>query len=327
MAYFDLPLHELETYRPASTAQPDFEQFWLDTLAETAQRPVLVETTALDLPYCGVRFARVTYSGWADSPIVGTYACPEGSGPFPGLVLYHGYSSCRPDPFEMLSWTSQGYATLAIDVRGQSGESSDTVGYSGGHAPGYLTLGIGDPHHHYYRGVFVDGVRALACLAGQPEVDRSHMFVAGRSQGGGITLATAALWAMSTQHVPHSAWSGIRLRAAIAEIPFLCHFERAATIVDSDPYQEIGRYCRMSRVEPALVLRTLSYFDGMNFANYVITPTLVTAGLMDMVCPPSTIFAAYNAIPAGKRIIVDQFGQHDTFPGVPEARVRWFQQS
>jgi len=97
------------------------------------------------------------------------YAAPEGDGPFPAIALYHGYGGRRPEPFELLSWISQGYAVLAIDVRGQGGESSDPLGYPGSRTPGLLTLGIGDPHSDYYRGVYVAALRVVEGLAAQPE--------------------------------------------------------------------------------------------------------------------------------------------------------------
>jgi cephalosporin-C deacetylase len=240
--------------------------------------------------------------------------CPAGSGPFPAVSLYHGYTSRRAEPFELLSWTSQGYAVLATDVRGQSGESSDSSGYPGGHAAGYLTMGVSDPASYYYRGAYIDAVRAVAVLAAQPEVDAARICLSGGSQGGALTLAAAALCAL--QQVP--------IRAAVAEIPFLCHFERAATLMDSGPYTEIGAYCRRSGADVAQVFGTLSYFDCMNLADMIAAPTLVTVGLMDTICPPSTVFAAYNAIGAPKELFVSHFGEHELFPGVHTARMRWF---
>jgi cephalosporin-C deacetylase len=314
--HFDMPLPELQTYRPPLTRQDDFQQFWRATLDEAAQQPLGIHLDPLGLPYTGVRLYRARYAGWRGAEIVGTYAHPDAPGPFPGLVIYHGYGSKHPDPFELLSWTSQGYAVLAIDVRGQSGESSDTSGYPGGHAPGFLTLGVSDPASYYYRGVFLDATRAIEVLAEQPVVNRERLIIIGASQGGALTLAAAALCALKP----------LPLRATVAEIPFLCHFERAATLVDTQPYQEIVRYCRRSGADPAQVFRTLSYFDCMNLADQITAPTLVTAGLMDDICPPSTIFAAYNYIQAPKEMFVAPFGDHMTFPGVPEARARWLQQ-
>jgi cephalosporin-C deacetylase len=228
--------------------------------------------------------------------------------------MYHGYSSVRPDAFELLSWVSQGYAVLAIDVRGQSGESSDSGSYPGGQVPGYLTRGIEQPATYYYRGAYIDAVRAVEALASHAAIDSRRVGVVGGSQGGALALAAAALCALA---------GNIAVRAAVAEIPFLCHFERAVTLVDSEPYREIATYCRRHGADSAQVFRTLSYFDVMNLTSLIQAPTLVTSGLMDMICPPSTIFAAYNNISAPKEIFVDPFGEHEMFPGVYAARARW----
>jgi cephalosporin-C deacetylase len=312
--HFDLPLHELHTYRPPQTRQPDFEPFWRDTLAAAAQQPLDLRLEPLDLPYRGASLARARYTGWEGAEIVGTWVSPEGDGPFPAVAMYHGYSSTRPDAFLLLSWVLQGYAVLAIDVRGQSGESSDSGRYPGGQVPGYLTRGIEQPASHYYRGAYVDAVRAVEALVSHPTIDSGRVGVVGTSQGGALTLAAAALCALA---------GSVEVRAAVAEIPFLCHFERAATLVDTEPYREIATYCRRSGADSAQVFRTLSYFDVMNLTSLIRAPTLVTSGLMDMICPPSTIFAAYNNISASKEIFVDSFGEHETFPGVLAARMRW----
>lgn len=317
MAGFDLSLQELQNYRPALTKQPNFDQFWSDTFAEAARQPLNITLTPLDLPYTGVRMFQTTYAGWHGVQMAGIYAVPNGDGPFPGVVIYHGYSGSKPDPSNLLIWTSQGYAVLAVDVRGQGGDSDDGGVYPGGHRPGFMTMGIGNPHTYYYRGVYVDSVRALETLAAQPAVDKNRIGVTGGSQGGGLSLATSALCTFIA--------GGVRVKAVVAEIPFLCHFERAVTLVDTYPYKEIADYCRIREggaIEKAM--HTLSYFDCMNLSERIEAATLVTVGIMDMICPPSTVFAAYNRLKGTKDIFIARFGEHTSFPGIPEARARWF---
>ncbi|NJL33476.1 MAG: acetylxylan esterase [Chloroflexaceae bacterium] len=84
MAHFDFPLHELQTYQPRQTRQPDFEAFWRDTLAQSAAHPLDIHLDELDLPYTGARIARLSYAGWDGANIVGTYAVPAAPGPFSG---------------------------------------------------------------------------------------------------------------------------------------------------------------------------------------------------------------------------------------------------
>jgi cephalosporin-C deacetylase len=97
----------------------------------------------------------------------------------------------------------------------------------------------------------------------------------------------------------------------MSDVPFLCHFRRATTLVDTEPYQEIVRYCKIHRHKIDTVFRTLSYFDGLNFAARASAPALVSVGLMDEICPPSTVFAAFNHYAGPKEMKIWQFNRHE----------------
>jgi cephalosporin-C deacetylase len=94
-------------------------------------------------------------------------------------------------------------------------------------------------------------------------------------------------------------------------VPFLCHYRRATEITDAAPYSEIAHYCRAHRDHIDAAFRTLSYFDGMNFAVRSTARALFSVGLMDEICPPSTVFAAYNHFSGPKDIRVWQFNDHE----------------
>lgn len=101
------------------------------------------------------------------------------------------------------------------------------------------------------------------------------------------------------------------LTAVWANQPFLCHYHRAATITDALPYSELARYLSQHSDQVERSFDTLSYLDGVNFATRANAPAHSTVGLMDAVCPPSTIYAAYNYYAAEKDIDVFQFNGHD----------------
>ncbi len=94
-------------------------------------------------------------------------------------------------------------------------------------------------------------------------------------------------------------------------MPFLCHYRRATEITDSHPYAEIGRYCQIHRDRVDQVFATLRYFDGVNFAARARARALFSVGLMDEVCPPSTVFAAYNHFAGPKDIRVWRYNHHE----------------
>lgn len=304
MAIYDLPLDELERYLPPLTAPDDFDAFWQSTLADAEARAWQPRFEPVDAGLATIDAFDVTFAGFAGQPVRAWLLLPpQRDGPLPGVAQFIGYGGGRGFPIDWLLWPSAGYATLVMDTRGQGstwlkGDTPDPgAGAAGPHHPGFMTLGVLDPETYYYRRVYTDAVRALATLRGHDAVDASRVLATGGSQGGGITLALAGL-------VPD-------LPLALPDMPFLCHFERAAMITDELPYAEIARYCKVHRDEVDTVFATLAYFDGMNFAARASARALFSAGLMDLIAPPSTVYAAYNHYAGPKSLTLYRYNEHE----------------
>jgi len=304
MALYDLPLTELERYRPPLTAPDDFDAFWQTTLADAEARAWEPLIAPVDAGLATLDAFDVTFAGFGGQPVRAWLLLPrQRREPLPGLVQFIGYGGGRGHPVDWLLWPSAGYATLVMDTRGQGstwqqGDTADPGAAAGGpHHPGFMTLGILDPQSYYYRRVFTDAVRALATLRQHPAVDADRVAATGASQGGGITLALAGL--------------APELAAAMPDVPFLCHFEHAAEIAEELPYTEIARYCKVHRSDVDTVFETLAYFDGMNFAARAGAPARFSAGLMDRVVPPSTAYAAYNHYAGPKELRLYRFNEHE----------------
>ncbi len=301
---FDLPLDQLQTYRPARTEPADFDTFWAETLASTRKFPLAAQFAPFAAGLKLVEAFDVTYAGYGGQPIKGWLILPrQRTAPLPCVVEYIGYGGGRGHPLNWLLWASVGYAHLIMDTRGQGttwrpGDTPDPEpDGSNPQYPGFMTRGILNPKTYYYRRVFTDAVRAVEAARAHPAVDARRVAVTGGSQGGGITLAVAGL-------VPD-------LAAAVPDVPFLCHYQRAMDITDSFPYQELVQFCRRHRAKSETVLNTLAYFDGLNFAPRANSPTLFSVALMDETCPPSTVFAAYNYYGGPKQIKVWPFNHHE----------------
>ncbi|MGW6455416.1 acetylxylan esterase [Streptomyces sp. NPDC055078] len=303
MALFDLPLEELRGYRSRSVEPADFDRFWADTLAEARTHDLDARFERVDTGLTAVEVYDVTFAGFGGHPVKGWFVVPAGADePLPLVVEYLGYGAGRSLPHTHLLWASAGFAHFVMDTRGQGsewsvGDTADPVGSAPAH-PGFLTKGVEDPAEFYYRRVHTDAVRAVEAARSHPLTDASRTTVLGGSQGGGITIAVGGL-------VPD-------LLAIAPDVPFLCDFPRATTITDSTPYREVADYLKVHRRSVERVRDTLAYFDGVHFAARGRAPALFSVGLHDQVCPPSTIFAAFNAY-AGqdKEIEVYDFNGHE----------------
>jgi cephalosporin-C deacetylase len=304
MAFFDLPLNELKTYKPMREEPKDFDAFWKSTLDEARAHSLDARFEKVDLGLVAQETYDVTFNGFGGQPIKGWFILPtQRKGKLPCVVEFIGYGGGRNFAFDWLLWASVGYAHFVMDTRGQGStwSQSDTPDlYADGgnaHYPGSMTKGVLDPKHYYYRRVFSDAVRAIEAARSHPEVDAKQIAVTGGSQGGGITIAAAGL-------VPDVV-------AAMPDVPFLCHYRRATEIVDTYPYKEIADYCHTHRGKVDTVFNTLAYFDGVNLSARAKAKTLFSVGLMDQVCPPSTVYAAYNHWAGEKDIKIYPYNGHE----------------
>lgn len=304
MPLFDLPRAALESYLPPRDEPADFDAFWADTLVAAGRHELAPVFTPVDYGLRLLESFDVSFCGFGGQTIKGWLVLPrERTAPLPCVVEFLGYNGGRGFPTDWTLWPSAGYAHLVMDTRGQgagwrNGDTPDLYGEGGGPTiAGFMTQGILDPAHYYYRRVFTDAVRAVEAARSHPAIDPRRIAAMGGSQGGGITLAVAGL-------VPD-------LAVAMSDVPFLCHFRRATELVESMPYAEISRFCQRHRGQIERVFQTLAYFDGVHFAARARAQALFSVGLMDQTCPPSTVYAAYNHYAGPKAICVYQYNQHE----------------
>lgn len=302
MAYFDLPLDELESYAPARDEPADFDAFWSGTLSAARALAGPLRRRPVDAGYSELVTEDIEFSGFGGQPIKGWFVAPRHrSGPLPTVVSFLGYGGGRGLVGSWSQLPAAGIAQFVMDTRGQGsryrpGDTPDGA-FTGPGSGGVMTLGIDDPETYYYRRVFTDAVLAVDAARAHPLVDADRVVVQGGSQGGGIALAAAGL--------------SRGLAGVVADVPFLCAFRRATGLVDTHPYAEIVQYLHVHRGAEERVFRTLSYFDGVNFAARAAAPALFSVGLTDDVCPPSTVYAAFNHYAGPKAMEVYPYNGHE----------------
>ena len=303
---YDLPIEELRGYRSPATAPDDLDEFWQRSLADARSRSFEPRIATYEPEvYRELGVADVTFAGADGDPVRAWYLRPARStDPLPCRVTFVGYGGGRDLPATHALYPACGYAAFVMDTRAQGGTWSagntpdPGAGSSGPEHPGVMTRGIATPETYYYRRLYVDAVRAVETAAELPGVDPSRVAVAGRSQGGALALAAAAL-------LPE------RVRLCHADVPFLCDFDRAMDVAVDPPYTELVAYLALHPELETAARRTLSYVDNALLASRIAAKTLVAVGLRDTITPPSTVFAAYNAISAPKEIVVLPYSGHE----------------
>lgn len=303
---FDMPYEDLLTYEGTNPRPADFDAFWDAALVEMNTIDPQVELTRADFQTDFAECFHLYFTGVGGARIYAKLLKPKGiTDPGPAVLLFHGYSQNSGDWVDKLSYVAAGLTIAALDCRGQGGRSEDPGGVKGWTLNGHIVRGLDDdPEKFLYRSIYLDAAQLAKIVMELPEVDEARIGATGWSQGGGLTLACAALEP--------------RIKKAAPVYPFLSDYKRVWEIdQDVDAYDELRAWFR--RFDPrheraADIFTQLGYIDVQHLAPRIRGEVLMGTGLMDTICPPSTQFAAYNKITAPKSMTVYPDYGHEDLP-------------
>ena len=305
---FDMPYEDLIFYDGTNPRPDDFDIYWDRSLAVMKSINPRVELVPASFQTDFCECFHMTFTGIGGARVYAKLIKPKNiDQPGPAVVMFHGYSMNSGDWFSKLGYVAQGYTVAAMDCRGQGGRSEDQGGVQGWTLNGHIVRGLDDdPNNLLYRSIFLDAAQLAGIVMDMPEVDETRVGATGGSQGGGLTLACAALEP--------------RIKRAAPIFPFLTDYQRVWEIdQDVNAYQELRDWFR--RFDPRHereqeVFTRLGYIDVQHLANRIQGEVLMAVGLMDEICPPSTQFAAYNKITAPKSLVVYPDYGHEDLPDI-----------
>lgn len=303
---------------PATENPADFDAFWDAGKKQLAAIPLDAKFTpapersapSVECFHVGVASApseAPSPDGKPKSPsrLYGILCEPHGKGPFPAVLLVPGAGIRSYSGDTTLA--AKGVITFAIGIHGipvnLERETYDML--SVGALGGYPGINSNDRDRYYYRRVYLGTIRAMDLLMSRPRVDKKRVGVSGGSQGGALSIITAAL--------------DPRVRALVSFYPALSdHAGFLKGRTGGWPF-----LLRPEAMRTADRISTLSYYDVANFARRVKAPGFYSWGYNDVTCPPTSTFAAYNVIKAPKKLVLALETGHFTTPEQRDAADAW----
>jgi cephalosporin-C deacetylase-like acetyl esterase len=305
-----------EAIQPTQQDPADFDQFWAAAKADLAKLPLDARLTPL--PDYGNAAADCFHlnlqnvgTGAAPSRFYGILCEPKAPGKYPALLSVPG-AGVRPYR-GLAAMAASGIITLQVGIHGIPVILDQSVydSLAAGALAGYNTIGLDHRDRYYYRRVYLGCVRANDFLTTHPKWDGVNLAVTGGSQGGALSIVTAAL--------------DSRVRGLAAYYPALAD-------VTGYLHQRAGGWPHMFRAAEGPLshrspekIETSRYYDVVNFARRVKVPGLYSWGFNDETCPPTSMYSAYNVIPGPKKLLLAIETGHNTVPEQVAAVQDWLE--
>ncbi|MEX2234113.1 MAG: acetylxylan esterase [Cyclobacteriaceae bacterium] len=301
------------TIAPTVENPGDFVQFWDAAKAEAAKIPMDPKMTLLP-ERCTekVNVYHVSIQNFRNrSRIYGILSLPKKEGIYPALLKVPG-AGIRPYGPDIAT-AEQGIITLEIGIHGVPVNMDPEVymDLSAGSLNGYQYFNMDNRDRYYYKRVYLGCVRANDFLVSLPQFDGVNLGVSGGSQGGALSIITAALDPrvkyLAAYYPALSDVTGY-LKGRAGGWPHM--FDK-----NNLPYNNLKEK-----------LETVKYYDVVNFARQVKIPGYYSWGFNDETCPPTSMYAAYNVIQAPKELYLALETGHWTYPEQRNEFTTWINQ-
>ena len=307
-----------EQLKPYTQNPSDFDAFWKANL-ETARKAVnsdklVVKCEKVD-KYSTDEFDCYLLKLKIDSrhAVYGYLTKPKTTGKYPVVLCPPGAGiKTIKEPMRNTFYAKNGFIRLEMEIHGLNPEMTEEqfkeITSAFDYENGYLTNGLDSKENYYMKHVYVACVRALDYLCSLQDWDGRNVFVQGGSQGGALSLITAGL-----DH---------RVTACVANHPALADM---AGYLDhrAGGYPHFNRLNNMFTPEK---VKTIAYYDVVNFARRITCPVYMTWGYNDNVCPPTTSYIVWNLITAPKESLITPINEHWTSEATNYGQMIWIKE-
>lgn len=287
----------------------DFDAFWADQKKQLGTVPLEPQLTPVDQPNKdnGIECFDLQVKCLGDAPVSGYFARPINAKPktLPAILWVHGAGVRSSVIGNALQGAKNGMLSLDINAHGiPNGKPNEFYQeLNSGRLKDYRTAGRESRETSYFRGMFLRLVRAIDFLTSQPEWDGKVVAVVGHSQGGGQALVAGGL--------------DPRVTFIASGVPAICdHSGKAAGRINGWP--KLVPDGADGKPDPR-ILEASRYVDAVNFATRCQAEAILSVGFIDATCPPSSCYAAFNALRGKKEMINEPLMNHAAPPHIQEA--------
>lgn len=305
----------VDEIRPFTREPADFIDFWNRNIEDMRAVPLSYTkekaeeycTDKIDCYLLKIRLNKQNQSVYAylfypknaqkgSCPVV---LCPPGAG-----------IKTIKEPLRHKYYAENGFIRMEMEIHGLdprlSKETFDDITKAfNGRENGYLYNGLQDPDRYYMKRVYLSLIRCLDLLTALPEWDGRNLIVQGGSQGGALAIVAAGLDRRVTQCiVNHPALSDMAAYSA----------------------GRTGGYPHFNKVDGMFTdrnMRTMAYYDVVNFARHVTADVYMTWGYNDNTCPPTTSYAVWNTFTCPKEALITPINEHWTSDDTEYRQMEW----
>lgn len=305
----------VDDIKPYTQEPDDFTEFWKKDIEEMRLTP-LSYTKEIAKEYCTDKidcyllkvmlnkekqavYAYLFYPKNAKEKSCPVVLCPPGAG-----------IKTIKEPLRHKYYAENGCIRMEMEIHGLdprlSKETFDDISRAfNGRDNGYLTDNLDSRDRYYMRRVYLSLVRCIDLLTSLPEWDGRNVIVQGGSQGGALSIVAAGLDSRVTQCiVNHPALSDMAAYSA----------------------GQTGGYPHFNKMNGMMTdanIRTMAYYDVVNFARHVTAQTYMTWGYNDDTCPPTTSYAVWNTLSCSKEALITPINEHWTSEATEYGHMEW----
>jgi cephalosporin-C deacetylase len=297
---------EPEKIQPVGKEPSDFNAFWSKAIEDA--RKINLDPIITLVPERCTSEANVYHINFQNdkpgSRIYGMLAVPKKPGKYPAILKVPGGGVYRYGGDQKTA--ALGVITLEIGIHGipVNLDPQVYVDLANGALSNYYTMRMNDRDGFYFKRVYLGCVKAVDFIFTLPEFNGSDIAVTGQSQGGMLSIVTAAL--------------DKRIKFLAPIYPGGCDNVR---YLMKKEIKSPSSY-RYNEAKPGEI-ETLGYYDVVNFARKITIPGFYSWGYNDVICTPTSMYSAYNVITAPKELHLYLETGHWTYPEELEAVNMW----